>query len=101
MVPTIGMALIMMGIYCAMQSISQYIPSIYPRYAASIFAANSLARSLSAFAAILVTRPMLENLGIGAGISLLAGLTVLCAIGLLSLWKYGKSLRKRSSFAID
>lgn len=49
----------------------------YPQYAASLFAGNDLCRSAFAFAAVLFARPMFLNLGIGKGISLLAGLSVL------------------------
>src|SRR5690349_8940384 len=52
-VPTIGLGLAIFGIYFIAQSVLLYIPNIYPRYAASIFSANSLSRSLFAFAAIL------------------------------------------------
>ena len=72
---------------------------IYPRYAASIFAANSLARSLFAFVAILVARPMFEALGISGGVSLLGGLMGLCVLGMWLLYKHGKDLRSRSRFA--
>jgi DHA1 family multidrug resistance protein-like MFS transporter len=91
----------MFAMYFVTQSIFAYIPMIYPRYAASILAASSFARSLIAFAAVLFAEPLFTALGIGAGVSLLGGLTVLCAIGLVFLWKYGKWLRGRSSFAVD
>ena len=97
--PTIGLALIICGIYIIVQVIFMYIPNIYPRYVASIFAANSLSRSLFAFAAILYSRPMLVALGVDGGVSLCAGLMVLCNIGMVVLWKYGKALRERSKFA--
>lgn len=74
---------------------------IYPRYAASILAASSFVRSLVAFAAILFAEPLFTALGVDGGVSLLGGLTVGCAIGLAFLWKYGKKLRERSSFALD
>lgn len=98
--PTIGLALIIVGIYTIAQAIFSYIPNIYPRYAASIFAANSLARSALAFAAILVARPMFEGMGIDGGVSFLAGVMVLCVAGIVALWKFGLVLRKRSKFAV-
>jgi MFS transporter, DHA1 family, multidrug resistance protein len=42
---------------------------------------------------------MFEALGIDGGVSLCAGLMVLCNIGMVVLWKYGKALRERSKFA--
>jgi DHA1 family multidrug resistance protein-like MFS transporter len=85
------------GTYFIAQSIFLYIPNIYPRYAASIFAANSLARSLLAVAAILFSRPMF--IGIDGGVSLLAGCMVVCSALMFALWKWGKVLRERSRFA--
>ncbi|KPI35390.1 Caffeine resistance protein 5 [Cyphellophora attinorum] len=99
-VPTLGITLVMSGVFFTQQSIFLYIPSIYPSYTASIFAANSLARSLFAFAAVLLTRPMLETLSVRGGVSLLAGLTIVCAVGQVVLWKIGKKLRARSRFAV-
>lgn len=98
-VPTIGLILDITGMYCVSQSIFSYIPTIYPRYAASIFAANSLSRSLFAFAAIMYSHPMLVALGVGGGVSFCAGLMLLCNLGTVVLWKYGKCLRERSTFA--
>jgi MFS transporter, DHA1 family, multidrug resistance protein len=84
-----------------MQSVFLYIPSIYPRYAASIFAANNLARSLFAFAAVMYTRPMIEGIGVGPGMSIIGGLTVICGVGLVVLYYCGKGLRERSKFALS
>jgi DHA1 family multidrug resistance protein-like MFS transporter len=99
MAPTIGLSMSIFGTYFIVQSIFLYIPNIYPRYAASIFAANSLARSLLAFASILFSRPMFESLGIDGGVSLLAGCMVLCSLGMVGLYRWGKGLRERSQFA--
>ncbi|CAL5874688.1 uncharacterized protein PFLUO_LOCUS8989 [Penicillium psychrofluorescens] len=98
--PTLGFAILMFAMYFVTQSIFSYIPMIYPRYAASILAASSFARSVFAFAAILFAKPMFNALGVDGGVSLLAGLTVLCAVGLVFLWKFGKRLRERSRFAV-
>jgi DHA1 family multidrug resistance protein-like MFS transporter len=86
------------GTYFIAQSILLYIPNIYPRYAASIFSANSLARSLFAVAAICFSRPMFEGIGIDGGVSLLAGCMVVCALLMGALFKWGKALRERSRF---
>jgi DHA1 family multidrug resistance protein-like MFS transporter len=42
---------------------------------------------------------MFINLGIGGGVSLLAGLSCLGVVGMFYLWKYGGWLRSKSSFA--
>jgi len=100
MVPTIGLSLTCFGIYFIAQSVLLYIPNIYPTYAASIFSANSLSRSAFAFAAILFARPMFQGIGIDGGVSLLAGCMVLCSFGIFALYRYGKTLRERSRFAV-
>ena len=90
----------MFAVYFVTQAVFLYTPSIYPRYAASIFAANSCFRSVFAMGAVLVATPMFEVLGIGGGVSLLAGLTVLCSLLMIGLWmSWGKKLRARSRFA--
>lgn len=100
MAPTIGLGLTIFGIFFIAQSVLLYIPNIYPRYAASIFSANSLSRSAFAFAAILFARPMFEGIGIDGGVSLLAGCMVLCTGGMVALFWFGKRLRERSRFAV-
>jgi DHA1 family multidrug resistance protein-like MFS transporter len=97
--PTIGLSMSIFGTYFIAQSVLLYIPNIYPRYAASIFSANSLSRSLFAMAAILFSRPMFLGMGIDGGVSLLAGLMVICSLLMAALWKWGKILRERSRFA--
>lgn len=100
MAPTFGLGLTIFGIYFIAQSVLLYIPNIYPRYAASIFSANSLSRSAFAFAAILFARPMFQGIGIDGGVSLLAGCMVLCSVGIAALFWWGKTLRERSRFAV-
>ena len=97
--PTIGLGLTIFGIYFIAQSVLLYIPNIYPRYAASIFSANSLSRSVFAFGAILIARPMFQGIGISGGVSLLGGLMVVCCGGMVILYTFGKRLRERSRFA--
>lgn len=98
--PAIGLGLTIFGIYFIAQSVLLYIPNIYPRYAASIFSANSLSRSVFAFGAILIARPMFEGIGIPGGVSLLGGLMVVCCGGMVALYMFGKKLRERSKFAV-
>jgi DHA1 family multidrug resistance protein-like MFS transporter len=59
-----------------------YVPMSYPTYAASLFAGNDFCRSGFAFGSVLFSRPLYINLGIGKGISLLGGLSVM---GIVSL----------------
>ncbi len=76
-VSVIGITIYALTVYIISQCLFVYIPMSYPQYAASLFAGNDLCRSFFAFAAILFARPMFLNLGIGRGISLLGGLSVL------------------------
>tara|TARA_R110002003_G_scaffold288_14_gene18433 strand:+ start:383 stop:688 length:306 start_codon:yes stop_codon:yes gene_type:complete len=100
MAPTFGLSLAIFAMYFIVQSIFLYLPNIYPRYAASIFAANSLARSLLAVASILFSTPMFKGIGIDGGVSLLAGCMVVCSLLMAGLWKWGRLLRERSRFAV-
>ena len=98
-VPTIGVVIFTVGIFIMFQCIFIYIPLTYPQFAASLFAGNDFARSSIAAGAIHFSRPLFGNLGVGPGVSLLAGLTVGGIIGIFVLWKFGEALRARSRFA--
>ncbi|CZR50664.1 related to FLR1-Putative H+ antiporter regulated by yAP-1 and involved in multidrug resistance [Phialocephala subalpina] len=98
--PTFGMGLSVGGTYLIIQSIFLYLPFTYPKYSASLFAANDLARSTLAAGAILFSRPLFLNLGVAGGVSLLGGLTIVCALLLYLLYRYGAILRAKSRFAV-
>ena len=74
----IGVGLNMCGTYTVMQCMFLYLPVTYPRYTASLFAANDLARSAFAVGGILFSRPMFLTLTVAWGVSLLGGLTIVC-----------------------
>lgn len=95
----IGVTILVMANFWIFQSVFVYLPLSYPRYAASLFAANDLSRSMFAAACVLFSRPMFINLGIGGGVSLLAGLSCLGVLGMFYLWRYGAWLRSKSTFA--
>lgn len=97
--PTIGITIYTISIFLTLQCIFIYVPMTYPQYAASLFAANDFARSALATGAILFARPLFLNLGVGRGVSLLGGLTVIGIIGIWTLFYYGAALRARSKFA--
>jgi DHA1 family multidrug resistance protein-like MFS transporter len=90
----------MCGTYTVVQSMFLYLPFSYPKYSASLFAANDLARGSFAAGAILFSRPMFEKLTVAGGVSLLGGLTVVCIAGIFVLYRYGAVLRARSRFAV-
>jgi DHA1 family multidrug resistance protein-like MFS transporter len=89
--PTIGVV---------MQCIFVYVPLSYPQYAASLFAGNDFLRSAFACGSILFGRPLFINLGVGKGVSVLGGLSVIGIIGMFVLYAYGAKLRARSKFAV-
>jgi DHA1 family multidrug resistance protein-like MFS transporter len=63
-----------------------------------VFAATDFTRSAFACGAVIFSRPLYENLGVGPGCSLLAGLTIGCVVGIYVLYNYGEKLRLRSKF---
>ncbi|KAK9342426.1 MFS general substrate transporter [Lipomyces starkeyi] len=73
---------------------------VVPTIGILIYAANDFCRSAFASGSIIFARPMYLNLGIGKGISLLGGLSVLGIIGMYILYFYGANLRARSKFAL-
>lgn len=98
--PTIGISVYTIGIFLMLQCLFVYIPLSYPQYMASLFAFNDFARSALATGAILFARPLFINLGVGRGVTLLAGLTVGGVAGILWLYYYGSMLRAKSRFAV-
>ncbi|KAG9661532.1 MFS general substrate transporter, partial [Aureobasidium melanogenum] len=98
-VSCIGIVINMIGVFILFQCVFVYLPMVYPAYAGSLFAGNDTARSTLAAAAILFSRPMFKGLGVGGGVSLLAGLTTLCIGGIFVLFFYGERLRAKSRFA--
>jgi len=98
-VPVIGAGLYMPGIYLLFQCALVYLPLSYPEYAASIFAGNDFFRSSLAAAFPLFGRPFFNNLGLGPGSSLLAGLALLMIPSLYVLLRTGARLRAHSKYA--
>jgi DHA1 family multidrug resistance protein-like MFS transporter len=98
-VPLIGVVIFVIGTFFILQSIFVYIPLSYPKYAASLFAGNDLVRSSMAAGSIVYARPLFVNLGVGKGVSVLAGLSTLGIFGTVAIYLGGKKLRARSKFA--
>jgi DHA1 family multidrug resistance protein-like MFS transporter len=96
----VGVTMLVAANFMIFQSVFIYLSLSYPKYAASLFAANDLVRGLFAAACILFSRPLFINLGIGGGVSLLAGLSCLGVVGMFYLWRYGAWLRGKSTFAV-
>ncbi|KIW90470.1 uncharacterized protein Z519_09116 [Cladophialophora bantiana CBS 173.52] len=98
MVPTLGIGIFAFFTFFIFQALICYVPLSYPRYVASLFAANDCARSLLAAAFVQFSRQMYTNLGIDRGVTLVAGLSVVGIVGMYGLYFYGASLRVRSKF---
>ena len=99
-VSVIGITIFGGGVFILLQCIFIYLPLTYPQYSASLFAGNDLFRSALAAGTILFATPMYKNLGIGPGVSLLAGLTCVGVGGVVILYVFGKNLRARSRFTV-
>lgn len=98
-VSIIGIAVFGAGAFILFQCLFMYLPLTYPKYAASLFAANDAMRSALAAGSIIFAHPMYVNLGIGRGTSILAGLMVGGSLGVVVLYFIGAKLRARSKFA--
>jgi DHA1 family multidrug resistance protein-like MFS transporter len=98
-VSCIGIMITTIGIFLIIQCIFLYIPLVYPQYAASLFAGNDFARSALAAGAIHFSYPMFHNMGVDRGVTLLAGLTIGCSVGVYVLYFFGERLRAQSRFA--
>lgn len=99
--PTIGITIYGATVFIVMQCIFIYIPLTYPKYAASLFAANDFFRSALACGSVLFAHPLFGNLGVARGVSLLGGLSVIGIIGIWLLYFYGSRLRAMSKFAVS
>ncbi|KAJ5704246.1 hypothetical protein N7493_011384 [Penicillium malachiteum] len=98
--PTIGITIYGATVFIVMQCIFVYIPLSYPKYAASLFAANDFFRSALACGSVLFAHPLFGNLGVAKGVSLLGGLSVIGIVGIWLLYFYGARLRALSKFAV-
>lgn len=97
-VPTIAVVFFLSCIFLVFQVVFIYIALTYPQYSASLFGMNDAVRSSVAAGSIHYSHPLFYNLGIGRGVSLLAGLMVMGVIGIFVLWRYGAWLRSKSKF---
>lgn len=82
-----------------MQSLFVYILFSYPKYAASLFAGNSVWRSGTAGGSVVFARPLFINLGVHKVVTVLAGLSEAGIFGTIALYVFGAKLRARSKFA--
>ncbi|KAF2658041.1 cycloheximide resistance protein [Lophiostoma macrostomum CBS 122681] len=97
--PTVGIALYAAASFILINCIFVYLPISYPRFAASIFAANGFLRSAMACGAIHFSQPLFGNLGVGNGCAILGSVAAACAALFVLLYWFGPTLRARSRFA--
>lgn len=94
----LGLVIYSGGVFVILQCIIMYILDSYPRYAASLFAANDFSRSALAAAAIHFGIPLYVQLGPGRACTVLGATGVLGIGGMYVLaWK-GAQLRAKSRF---
>uniref|UniRef100_A0A0D2XTY1 Uncharacterized protein n=1 Tax=Fusarium oxysporum (strain Fo5176) TaxID=660025 RepID=A0A0D2XTY1_FUSOF len=79
---------------------AHYITDAYADYAASVIAANIVARCISSAGAPLFTRQMFDALGVGDGGSLIAGVAAPLAVIPFLFYRYGHTIRSRSKYAL-
>ncbi|KIX01061.1 uncharacterized protein Z518_10127 [Rhinocladiella mackenziei CBS 650.93] len=99
-VPNIGAAILAAGTIMGFQCTQTYIVDAYSRYAASTVASAVVLRSLAGFGFPLFAPYLYQALRLDWGNSLLGFI----AIGLgipapILLWKYGQTLREKSTYA--
>lgn len=98
--PDLGVAIMTMGVIIGFQCIQGFIVDTYARYAASAVAAGTVLRSLAGFGFPLFAPSLYARLDYGWGNTLLAFVGVVIGWpGPILLWKYGPSLRAKSTFA--
>lgn len=94
----VGLVIYAGGVFIILQCVIMYILDSYPRYAASLFAANDLSRSALAAGAVHFGLPLYVDLGAGKACSILAAVSVLGIGGMFVLYYQGSKLRARSRF---
>lgn len=80
------------GHFLTMQLIFIHLAFPRPKYAASVFAGNSVWRPGIAGGRVVVARPLFINLGVDKGVSLLGGLSVEGIFGTTAISVFGKQL---------
>lgn len=101
--PVISEVFFVLAVFNIFQATFAYLATCYPTYVASVFAGNGFCRASFACAFPLFGRAMYENLAtknypVAWGSSLVGFLTLGLAIIPFILYKYGPSLRARSSY---
>lgn len=94
-VPCIGIALFGWGFFSIFQSALLYLLDTFQMFAASAVAGNTFLRCIVAAALPLVITPMYDNLGVGPGESIFAGIACLLMPVPWFFYFYGERIRAR------
>ncbi|KAM0563878.1 hypothetical protein ACHAPJ_000084 [Fusarium lateritium] len=99
-VPTLAGTFLSAALMLVYVAIINYLTDTYAQYAASVIAANTVARSAGSAAAPLFTTQMFTALGVGGGGSLIGGVATLLALIPFVFFWYGARIRKKSKYAL-
>lgn len=97
--PVIGSSFFSIGAFLLFMSVLAYLGDAYPKYVASVYAANDLVRSSFGAAFPLFATAMYKKLGVGWASSLLGFLSIVFIPIPFVLYHYGKTIRRRSKMA--
>lgn len=97
--PIIGSSLFGLGCNFTFSAVISYIVEAYPKFAASAVGANVFVRCTMSAAFPLFGRQMFYGMGFHWATTLLALVAVLFMPSSFLLYRYGKTIRKRSKFA--
>lgn len=98
-VPDMGLFLVGLGILAPLAAIQHYILDCYSKqgFAASALAGMNVMRFLAGFGFPLFADNLFDGLGLGWGNSVLALAAAVSGCASVSLWKFGPTLRAKSS----
>ncbi|KAK8017708.1 hypothetical protein PG993_014034 [Apiospora rasikravindrae] len=97
--PLLGTVLFSYGLVVMFLALTNYLIDTYLVFAASVFAGNTVLRSIFAAVFPLFTTPMLQNLGIHWAASVPGFLALLCMPFPLCFYKYGPRIRRKGKYA--
>ncbi|KAK5626218.1 hypothetical protein RRF57_001933 [Xylaria bambusicola] len=98
-VPIIAMAIFSYGLVVIFLSLTNYLIDTYVVFAASVFAGNTVLRSIFGAVFPLFTTPLLHNLGIHWASSIPAFLGIFCLPFPLFFYLYGSRIRRKGKYA--
>ena len=97
--PIIGSSFFSIGAFLMFMAVLAYLGDAYPRYVASVYAGNDLARASFGAAFPLFANALYHRLGVGWASSLLGFLAVAFIPIPFALYYYGGRIRRRSRMA--